>query len=199
MVQTQHPDANVFRVVGRDCRSRDHAQAGFRTTVDGTVGIVTTLHGVVGCREVSAENSSEGVRGLEITRVDVPRDVAFLSSSTLRTDRALSHAALPPSMATVDALPIRDLVTVDQLAALADRRSPKPEVFVRHLTGGVRPQSFGAPVLDPAGFVVGMENGVTGPSGAVAWVVAFQDLEWTPPVQNETEIDRLAGLTSPLW
>ena len=198
-VQVQNLEDNVFNVLGNDCRGRDLLQSGFRTTVDGEVGIVTTLHGVVGCRAVAAENATERGRGLEIAMVDVSRDVAFLSSDALRTDRSLRVSASPPSVAGADAVPIRDLATADQLAALTDRRSPRPEIVVFHRAGSSHHDNFGAPVLDGAGAIVGVENGVDGASGSLGWVVAYQGIEWTPPVQNEPEMDRLASLSSPLW
>ena len=198
-VQAQTIEDNVFRVLGTDCRGRDLVESGFRTTVDGEVGIVTTLHGIVGCAAVVADNGTERVGGLEIARVDVARDVAFLSSETLRTDRALPVSASPRPVAGAESVPIMDLATADQLAALTDRRSPKPEILVFHLARGPHQPNFGAPVLDGAGSIVGVENGVAGPSGSIGWVVAYEGIEWTPPVQNEPEMDRLASLRSPLW
>jgi hypothetical protein len=190
---------NLFKVVGNGCRAREFVQSGFRIIIAGQVGIVTSLHGVVGCRSVSAENRSERVAGLYLELVDVSRDVAFLSSDTLRTDRSLRATAGQAPLAGTDAVAIRELVTMEQVAALTDRRSPRPEVLVLRRSDGSRPPDFGAPMLDATGAIVGVENGLAGETGTVGWVVAYRSIEWIPPVQDETEVDRLASLSTPLW
>ncbi len=197
--QAQERDDRVFTVVGHDCLGRDLVRSGFRAIVDGEVGIVTTLHGVVGCRAVFAEDGGERVSGLEIASVDVSRDVAFLSRETPSTARFLRAGVGPPSIGGSRTVPIAALVPADELAVLGDRRSPRPEVAVFGPTRTSNPRDFGAPVLDAAGAVVGVENGVAGAFGPIGWVIPWQDIEWSPPVQNETEVDRLASQRSPLW
>ena len=195
--QAQNLHDNMFKVLGSGCRAREFVQSGFRTTIDREVGIVTTLHGVIGCRAVSAESEAEHVSGLYLSMVDVSRDVAFLTSDALRTDRSLRAAAGPSSIARAEAVAIGDLATSDQLTLLADRGSPRPEIVVFRPSTS-RPD-FGAPVLDAAGSIIGVENGLAGEAGVVGWVIAYQSIDWIPPVQDETQVDRLASLSTPLW
>ena len=104
IVQAQARHEHVFSIEAHDCRGRDLRQTGFRTLVDGVVGIVTTLHGVVGCGSVEAENGRDRLRGLGITRVDVSRDAAFLSSDSMQGEGMLRAASDPAPMTDVEAV-----------------------------------------------------------------------------------------------
>ncbi len=221
IVQAQARHEHVFSIEAHDCRGRDLRQTGFRTLVDGVVGIVTTLHGVVGCGSVEAENGRDRLRGLGITRVDVSRDAAFLSSDSMQGEGMLRAASDSAPMTDVEAVGpgasvaleprrrltfrvghavrVAEIVSGDTAAALRERRSPDPGILVFSLAEAADRHDFGAPILNPAGLVVGVENGVLDGTGTAGWVVASRDIEWTPPVQNETQMDRLAALSAPLW
>jgi len=54
---------------------------GFRIRVGKKVGIVTALHGVVGCKKITAKGH---YKHLKIDQVDIERDVAFLYSEELK-------------------------------------------------------------------------------------------------------------------
>src|SRR5215467_7988160 len=73
----------TFRITAANCRSKMHPRrifAGFR--VKDQPGIVTALHGVVGCGEISATNT-QGLllnESLQIVAVDLDHDAALLLS-----------------------------------------------------------------------------------------------------------------------
>ena len=74
----------IFKVHAGNCERepRSTTQSGFLTLVDDQLGVVTALHGIVGCdtgrNGIRASNEAEDLRGLRITKVDVKRDLAFL-------------------------------------------------------------------------------------------------------------------------
>ena len=77
----------TFRITTAGCKTTNghpkHVLTGFRLSAQ--VGIVTALHGVVGCAEIYAANSYGLNIGepLQIAAVDLDRDLALLKSSKL--------------------------------------------------------------------------------------------------------------------
>ena len=206
------PDVTV---IGHDCRGRDFRRSGFAATVGTERGIVTTLHAVVGCRSVSAQIGAATASNLLVTMVDVARDVAFLTSGDVLPAPLLGSTPTPVNRpagthATEDrslvvdlrqapAVELASLVSPDDFATLRERRSPDPRIPIYAATAAGAPEVFGAPVFDAAGAIVGVRNGVRPATGPIGWVVPLDEIEWMPPVQNETAMDRLAALTTLLW
>ena len=208
------PDGEMT-VIGRDCRGRDFRRSGFAATVGREDGIITTLHAVVGCRTVSAEIGAATATNLLVTLVDVARDVAFLTSSDVplstlfepaprRVDRrtgapAAEDHALVVDLRRVPVAALGSIVSADDLAVLRDRRSPDPRITIHAAAAAGAPEILGAPVFDAAGAIVGVRNGITRVTSPTSWVVPLDEIDWMPPVQNETAMDRLAALTTVLW
>jgi hypothetical protein len=207
-------DLAVVTVVGHDCRGRDFERSGFAATVGRERGIITTLHAVVGCRSVSAQRGAATASNLVVTMVDVGRDVAFLTSADDSLTALLASTPAPVDRSgakpaddramVVDLrkAPLLDLASIvwgDDLTALRERRSPDPRIRVRDAAAAGAPETLGAPAVDAAGAIVGVRNGITRAARPVSWVLPLDELDWMPPVQNETEMDRLATLTTLLW
>src|ERR1017187_3636905 len=76
---------NLFSIIANNCPYQQgaHSLTGFR--LKGQAGIVTALHGVVGC-SVKAQSDGQVIlrQKLDILAVDVAADIALLSSSELR-------------------------------------------------------------------------------------------------------------------
>ena len=70
----------VFRV---ECPAQGTVLTGFKMRVGGSIGIVTALHGVVGCPDLTAFNLHDSYPGLRVARVDLSLDAAFLISAAL--------------------------------------------------------------------------------------------------------------------
>jgi hypothetical protein len=203
----------VVTVVGHDCRGRDFDRSGFAATVGRERGIITTLHGVVGCRSVSAQRGAATTSSLLVTMVDVARDVAFLTSvddsvAVLGpTPRPVDRSTAKPVddravVVDLGQAPVSDLASIvggDDLTAIRERRSPDPRIRVHAPAAAGAPDTLGTPVIDAAGTIVGVRNGITRAARPLSWVLPLDELNWMPPVQNETEMDRLATLTTLLW
>lgn len=83
---------HVVRVLASNCkynkdRNVTNVLTGFAWEKNGRVeGIVTALHGVCGCSEISIEDPyGKSYYDLRITSADIRRDVALLSSSAIRS------------------------------------------------------------------------------------------------------------------
>jgi hypothetical protein len=206
------PDVTV---TGHDCRGRDFRRSGFAATVGNERGIITTLHAVVGCRSVSARIASATASNLLVTMVDVSRDVVFLTSGDVLAGplpgsaptpvnrpagmRAAEDRSFVVDLRRAPVAELASIVSADDLATLRERRSPDPRITIYAATAAGAPEIFGAPVFDAAGAIVGMRNGITRATGPTSWVVPLDEIDWMPPVQNETAMDRLAALTTLLW
>lgn len=86
MAQQSIASPDVFKIEASDCLSGQaqavRVQTGFH--VQGDIGIITALHGVVGCQTISAHSAIPGednIWNLQIAEADVDRDVAKLRSS----------------------------------------------------------------------------------------------------------------------
>ena len=84
----------VFHVEAAGCKAPPdrRAQPGFR--LRGQRGIVTALHGVVGCSQITArraEGESQAIRGLTVELVDIEHDAALLRSPAFRDDAGLEQ------------------------------------------------------------------------------------------------------------
>ena len=77
------PSAHIFRIQSEACRQQPSSKSltGFR--LQGAPGIVTALHGVVGCGRLTARSAQETFTGLTIAKVDIDRDLVLLWSPKL--------------------------------------------------------------------------------------------------------------------
>jgi hypothetical protein len=76
----------IYRVVCQEDAHNDHISTGFLAQVNGQVGLITALHGVVACQDAGKlEALGHGVLvdDLVITKVDAAHDVVFLTSKQL--------------------------------------------------------------------------------------------------------------------
>jgi hypothetical protein len=79
----------IYQIVAGGCPTGQIMQTGFR--VRGLPGIVTALHGVVGCRTITAHGAgdSDSFPNLNLTSVDLARDVALLTTAGLDASQGL--------------------------------------------------------------------------------------------------------------
>jgi hypothetical protein len=174
-------------------------------------GIVTALHGVVGCASIRVRSTSGGLvlrDPLQIGQLDIDNDAAALISFELLSkpadgfewenaqrlaggDRVTVQGHpfginfLTTSFALRDPpkVPLRDLVSNDVAIRLIDRNSPNAQVPVLSLErGNLLPGHSGAPVINTKGRVVGMaDGGLKGGTVQISWAIPYELIRWTPP------------------
>lgn len=179
----------------------DRRQTGFQ--VQGTVGIVTALHGVADCKTVSAI-ADDGVifTNLVIAAVDIDHDIALLTSSdlaSLPTDGlAVSMVASTEILTAplrivgyplgldkqdVDLIEsVRDIEPLDgvipddeESPAFLKRKSPDIDIDVLNLQAQLLPGHSGAPVLDDANGIVAVgDGGLRGGTVGRSWAIPWQ-------------------------
>lgn len=202
-------DEHVLLVEAARCESipESRAQTGF--LLADLNGIITALHGVVGCDHITAQHS-DGTLGpftnLRIIRVDVERDIALLgkeeldfkgrgirSSSqpldSLSKAFVLGHPSLMSGLhkmeleiGTPSIRPLKDLVPENIFGKLYRRGSPSVDVEVISVNDDLQPGHSGAPLLDVSGRVLGVANGgLAGGTLGIGWAIPFADIRWTPP------------------
>lgn len=215
----ENPD--VFQILTGQCTGHSGTSTGFRAK--GISGIITALHGVVGCQKINSfiRGTDISFRDLHIIKADVERDVALLSSSELQN---ASFAGLVPSpqrptseqvsvigyplgireqLISTD-LKIRSrpqrrldtLLPTDLILVLQERNSPALDKEVLSIEGHLLPGHSGAPVLNEHAQVVGIANGgLQSGSIEIVWAIPWHDIEWKNTSQIQHELDRLAGLS----
>ena len=192
-------------------------QTGFR--LQGTNGIITALHGVVGGDNFKALNKFGKIYiNLELVEVDVDRDLALL-----RNDELLkSDEGLQPSEKSVTAgqllwgfgypLAIKEvykrrihagdpvtkqldkLIPVDTSGnALRKRGSPNKLIDVLNVEGSLSPGESGAPVLNADNQVVGIVDGGLRNAG-INWAIPLKTISWASPRLVEDDLARLNTL-----
>ena len=222
-VQAQAHD-QVYQVQSSSCgwKNSRFAQSGFRAVVQGQVGLVTALHGVVGCGRVVAlqepELGNTYVQDLTLTKVSVTHDAAFYTSATLaqRPGQPLSPAGSSSrSGLKVIGYPQESKQQLDhpleffdnprrtlsgQFASdaerkLAQRGSPSVDIEVLLVRGVLQSGYSGAPVLASTASVVGIANGGLAQGFAqINWVIPFEEIPWQPYDKNDPKIMRLVAL-----
>ena len=197
------PAPYVYRLKIGNCTfdPADRRQTGFQ--VQGTVGIVTALHGVADCQTVSAI-TDDGVvfTDLVIAAVDIDHDVALLTSSDLAglpTDGFAVSQLAPTEILTaslrivgyplgldkqdVDLIEsVRDIEPLDgvipdeeESTAFLKRKSPDIDIEVLNLQAQLLPGHSGAPVLDAVnGLVAVGEGGLRGGTVGRSWAIPWQ-------------------------
>ena len=209
------PADYTYLVEATDCLSAPstRTQSGFTTEVED--GIVTALHGVVGCRLITARKDAPGssvFRNLFIYRIDADLDLALLRDSEVRITGGFQVSA-PPETGPISALaighpsgipglhelrveiprqPLRrlsDLLPPDIYRPMEGRGSPSVHVTVLGVNGDIQPGHSGAPIVDPEGRVIGVANGgLAGGAVGIAWATLLANARWTtlsPSVESD--------------
>ncbi len=158
----------------------DTVSTGFSARIDGQFGVVTALHGVLACTELTAANLDQRLPHLRLVKVDVERDAAFLVAprtirSALRVAQFSSDADLrivgyPQALLYQQSHRLepnepRPLAQLKELLPPADtvefmrRASPAPDIQVLSLSGPVQRGDLGAPILTEEGTAVAIADG----------------------------------------
>jgi len=211
VIQARNPF--VYLVKAFDCQfePRSRTLTGFR--VNGMKGIVTALHGVADSRRIMVQNQT-GIQfrqPLRIMRVDVERDLAFLSSAEIEAapadgfeiaqnidwnqlerlqvighpygagGKAMEHLELRNPALGS----LHDIVPPTPLLRLVNRRSPSTEMPVVSLRGLIVPGFSGAPLLNSQNKVVAVANGgLAGGSTGHVWAIPWQNINWQDIASN---------------
>lgn len=199
------PTTHIYRISAGECTSRSDAiaQTGFR--VNGLSGIVTALHGVVGCRSVTASSGDDVLNDLEIVKADIARDIALLWSPRLAERSPVGLVAAPRGDVTgqdglqvigypkgvfkprpttkidiLDRAQLADLLPPGQdFNALTKRASPAIDIDVLSIQAPLVPGHSGAPLLNREGRVLGVVNGGLDLGRIdMAWAIPWQDIQW---------------------
>ncbi len=201
----------VLRV---ECPEQGQVLTGFKARVDGLSGIITALHGVVGCRELVAFNATDSYRNLRIASVDIGMDAAFLTSGTTNEtglqstngyeEQALRVIGYPQALdyqfshrVELQIPPLRQLFTTVPEWVRTDlerRGSPHIDQTVMSLSGAIQNGYSGAPILTWDGRVVGVANGgLKEGSADIGWAMPIWQLQWRDARLVETELAALSG------
>ncbi len=207
--QTEH----VYLVKMFECANKpeQRSQTGFR--VKGMKGIVTALHGVVGCRRITVK-SEKGLilfSPVKIDKVDIEHDAALLTSEELeRKDVEGIEVAQSVKWNSLGAVRIdghpfginnlgtslvvrtpplrilKELIPPHISSLMRNRNSPNPLINVLSIQGDILPGHSGAPILDSQNRVIAIGNGglESGKVG-ISWAVPFRDIEWEPAESNK--------------
>lgn len=193
----------VYQVRATECGAGQKGRrlTGFREA--GRRGIVTALHGVVGCENVTASNAqdSRNLGQLRIVQVDVARDLAVLSSAPLSSGGTegipLGQLPSPGSPLRVFGYPhgipsvlVSNLSMRQQaqvrlstllplsmpLAEFRERNSPRPDILVLSIEGHLTVGHSGAPILNGTGQLVGVANGgLAMGASEITWAIPYTD------------------------
>ena len=194
----------VYRIRAGNCPIEPavRIQTGFR--IEEEVGIITALHGVAECKEITAQSGNDVLDRLSVVKVDLDRDVALLWSESLA---AMPKARLKkgtltsqPGVITVEVIGYprglaRPKVTFDakitgraQLIdllpdkfshAFVERNSPSTGIDVLNVQAPITEGHSGAPFIDQARRVVGIgSGGLDSGFWDSAWAIPISDVAW---------------------
>ena len=205
----------VFLVKAQDCTARPSAvtiQTGFRYR--GLKGIVTSLHGVVGCRSLSvhSERTLQAAAAMEIGKANIEADLALLISPQFQSGD--QNGIEPRILSATDAIrdvavvghpsgiglltlnlqvsspsirSLRELVNPAKLLLLRARNSPNVLLPVLSLQGPLSPGHSGAPILDSAKHLVGIASGgLAGGTIGIGWAVPTSEISKLVTVSAST-------------
>lgn len=195
----------VYRLEIRGCTfegAAPRSQIGFQVT--GLVGIVTTLHGLADCTEVSATTADGQIvfEQLVITQVDLLHDIALLASPalskasngglrispladltteplTLVNDHDESRTSTRQRVTGIVARESLDAVIPDDLESvdLIKRKSPDLKITVLTLALPLLSGQAGAPLVDSKGRLIGVAQGGIADGGtAYSWAIPWQEI-----------------------
>ena len=181
------PSPHIYKIAAANCEigPAERVQSGFR--VKNGVGIITALHGVVGCKTIIAEPGGDGqaFHQLIIGKVDIRHDVAVLWSKEIAGMSLVGLTAITETLAidvaetyqvigypfglfrqkpTIDVkilerTALGNLLPDEAITAIADRDSPAIDADVLSVQTHLVPGHSGAPILNRQGQVVGIGNG----------------------------------------
>lgn len=214
------PLSNIYRIKSANCTQepKSRIQTGFR--IKGQIGIVTALHGVVGCSSITAQSEGTGktFTNLVLNKVDISRDMALLSSADLVTTspdgfEILSHPAeqdivdlqligypwgKPNQEPLYDILFAQEsvlskLLPNEPVDYMKKRRSPGLDVRVYSLEANLVPGHSGAPLLTTSQRILGVGNGGLdlGRVGK-AWAIPMHMVNWKAASSANQELKRVA-------
>ena len=212
---------NIFKIKVSGCEtgSTDRRLTGF--LLKGVSGIITALHGVVGCQIITATQSGgKGniFRELEISQADIRNDIAVLTHSGLA---ALNSFAFPPASnenrsqnlkvvgfpkninkvlsTSVKVRPEKRISWNDMNSAAINkikiRKSPGLDVDMLNIEGHIVPGHSGAPIINGKGEVLGVANGgLDGGRIEIALGTPVRNITLQPKKLIMAELNRLAKL-----
>jgi len=163
---------NVYRI---RCSPHNRISSGFKTAIDGTTGIVTTLHGVTGCDQISAFNLKQSIPDLQVSRVNVRLDVTFLTSPSL----VYSSSS---GLLTTSDFQSTDLRVVGYPQGLQFQLSHVVELHARALVmlRELLPSRAGA------------DGGLGGGTLNIGWAIPYSSIDWHDSSAYRNELNRLA-------
>jgi len=199
----------------------EHDLTGFR--LKGQPGIITALHGVVGCKSITVTLPGEKSLTFDVsmTAVDIPDDLALLSSSEVESNTVgfrsriittpewqsvgpLKVIGYPMGVSTCDLTtpltgaeckPLSAFLDDTSLLALHNRDSPAIDRKVIRLIGGLIPGDSGAPILDQDNNVVAVGNvGRTNSDATITWGIPIGSMSLVSPDDNWQVSKALAKL-----
>lgn len=205
----------IFKIRASDCQldSNDRALTGFVLQE----GMLTALHGVVGCNNIRAINDDGTVyRDLSIIKADLKNDLALLQSSRLTTDiDSQNQAKLTTSNnlfgnisvigypldldEAIDSQGLRirnktaltNLIPPLEKEAFKDCISPQLDAEVLSIQGTLRPGESGAPILNEQGQVIGLGmGGIAGGSTEIVWasIIEKRDLDDANTLKSKLDL-----------
>jgi S1-C subfamily serine protease len=211
----------VFKVqCVSSARNHRTETTGFR--LEGLEGIITVLHGIVGCKKIRIFNDAGEInfKNLELVKADIQHDVALLHSVKFKNFKVSGLPAaegqstyeelyiigyplgmlssLITSHINIRMPPIKklwSLIPPSLIRAMKNRQSPSIEVNVLSLEGSVLPGQSGAPLLNGENQVVGIINGgLRGGTVGVSWAIPLKDIQFQPVDAIREELVRLSNL-----
>ncbi|MCW5983141.1 MAG: trypsin-like peptidase domain-containing protein [Bryobacteraceae bacterium] len=209
----------VFMVEASRCVSLPELRTQTGFLLEGVPGLVTALHGVVGCGNISARQPDRNLPypNLSIRSVDVERDVAVLAGPSLppgpllkprpatvlagSTVTVIGHPeAIPGTLdmeLKVPSLSLRPLsfaLPPGLMPAVQRRQSPSVDVKVLMVNGDLQPGHSGAPIVDSTGRVLGVASGGLGDGAlGIGWAIPLNEIQWVAAGVRQSDLDRLAG------
>ncbi|RIK40157.1 MAG: hypothetical protein DCC55_15855 [Chloroflexi bacterium] len=213
------PSPHVFRIHSKcDVEPRQRVQTGFR--VKRQKGIITALHGVLGCSTITAQPGGNGrsFANLKVVAVDISRDLALLRSDEMAqsdsggldevptfTTGELIVVGYPRLVAsqrptTVKAEyiePLYNLLPEQVIPYLRRRSSPMLDLDVYSVEGHLAPGHSGAPLITRDWRVVAIGNGGLDVGRVeMAWAVPVHAIAWKPVTQAgiAAELKKLATM-----
>src|SRR5262249_17710897 len=216
-------DTFLVRAYGCPGRNPDRSLTGFKTKKFD--GILTALHGVLGCKPIKAvpDQGQPLIDELKISGVDIENDIALLTSPELSNkfpdgfdeDAA---AVLPNSVLRVQGHPLgiskltttfrartpaivalRDLLpTGGDFDKLQHRLSPSTSIQVISIDGTILPGHSGAPIFNTQGRIVGVASGgLLGGLAQINWAVPIGNIRLPNPDGNAI-LDQIARMDAAL-
>ena len=218
---------NIFLVKAFDCRSGpgERAQTGFR--IRGSKGVLTALHGVVGCEKIKVQSETGVILydAVSIKLADIKHDAAVLSSIELEntntdgldidlsqnwtSNQSLTVTGHPFGISAIStqiqlrnppATSLSNLIPPGHiLNSLTQRLSPEPGITVLSIQGIILPGHSGAPVLNSKNAVIAVANGgLGGGTTQITWAIPMRNIQWADVTNNAQVRSRISILATGL-